>query len=379
MKTLFNHFELLEDPRDIRGKKHELINIMIMTIYGILCGYTDFTNLADFLKVHEDYFTNLLNLEHGTPSHDTLSKVFSIIDSKKFLELFIEWINQIIKGNGLHVSIDGKAVKSARDKINGGNTPYIVSAFLSDIGISIGQVKVDDKSNEITAIPELIDLLDIEGKIITIDAIGTQENIYNLITSKSKKGNYILKVKDNQKDLKDDIKTYFNLGLKRDDTNIAIWETDYEKDHGRIEKRTYYLSYEIDCISDKDKWKSVKAIGRIDVKRIENNNEKITKHLFILSDTFNIQTFINTTREHWNIECGLHWRLDVILDEDHSRNREGNSINNLSLIRKIVFNLARLDKSMGDKLTLKQKMTRYTSNFNNIENLIFNVIPYSSS
>ena len=378
MKTLFNHFELLEDPRDIRGKKHELVNILIMTIYGILCGYTDFTNLADFLKVHEEYFTKLLNLEHGTPSHDTLSKVFSIIDSKKFLELFIEWINQIITGNGLHVSIDGKAVKSARDKINGGNTPYIVSAFLSDIGISIGQVKVDDKSNEITAIPELIDLLDIEGKIITIDAIGTQENIYNLITSKSKKGNYILKVKDNQKDLKDDIKTYFNLGLKRDDTNIAIWETDYEKDHGRIEKRTYYLSYEIDCISDKDKWKSVKAIGRVDVKRIENNSEKITKHLFILSDTFNIQTFINTTREHWNIECGLHWRLDVILDEDHSRNRQGNSINNLSLIRKIVFNLARLDKSMGDKLTLKQKMTRYTSDFNNIENLIFNVIPYST-
>lgn len=378
MKTLFNHFELLEDPRDIRGKKHELVNIMIMTIYGILCGYTDFTNLADFLKVHEEYFTNLLNLEHGTPSHDTLSKVFSIIDSKKFLELFIEWINQIIKGNGLHVSIDGKAVKSARDKINGGNTPYIVSAFLSDIGISIGQVKVDDKSNEITAIPELIDLLDIEGKVITIDAIGTQENICNLITSKSKKGNYILKVKDNQKDLKDDIKTYFNLGLKRDDNNIAIWETDYEKDHGRIEKRTYYLSHEIDCISDKDKWKSVKAIGRVDVKRIENNNEKITKHLFILSDKFDIQTFINITREHWNIECGLHWRLDVILDEDHSRNRQGNSINNLSLIRKIVFNLARLDKSMGDKLTLKQKMTRYTSDFNNIENLIFNVIPYSS-
>ncbi len=378
MKTLFNHFELLEDPRDIRGKKHELVNILIITIYGILCGYTDFINLADFLKVHEEYFTKLLNLEHGTPSHDTLSKVFSIIDSKKFLELFIEWINQIITGNGLHVSIDGKAVKSARDKINGGNTPYIVSAFLSDIGISIGQVKVDDKSNEITAIPELIDLLDIEGKIITIDAIGTQENICNLITSKSKKGNYILKVKDNQKDLKDDIKTYFNLGLKRDDTNIAIWETDYEKDHGRIEKRTYYLSYEIDCISDKDKWKSVKAIGRVDVKRIENNSEKITKHLFILSDTFNIQTFINTTREHWNIECGLHWRLDVILDEDHSRNRQGNSINNLSLIRKIVFNLARLDKSMGDKLTLKQKMTRYTSDFNNIENLIFNVIPYST-
>ncbi len=375
MKTLLNHFEILEDPRDIRGKRHELINILIMTIYGILCGYTDFTNLADFLKVHESYFTSLLNLENGTPSHDTLSNVFAMIDYKRFLEIFIEWI---VTDKGLHLSIDGKAIKSARDKINGGNTPYIVSAFLSDIGISVGQVKVDDKSNEITAIPELIKLLDIEGKIITIDAIGTQEEICNLITSKEKKGDYILKVKDNQKDLKYDIKTYFDLGLKREDVNIAIWETDYEKDHGRMEKRIYYLSYEIDCISDKKKWKSVKAIGRIDVHRIENDKEKITKHYYILSKAFLIQIFMNATRKHWNIECSLHWRLDVILDEDHSRSRIGNSIENLSLIRKIVFNLARLDTSMGDKLTLKQKMTRYTNDFKNIENLIFNVIPYSN-
>ena len=378
MNILYNRFEILEDPRDIRGKRHALNNILIMTIYGILCGYTDFTNLAFFLKVHEEYFTNLLSLENGTPSHDTLSNVFSIIDSKKFLEIFIDWIKEIIGKNGIHLSIDGKAIKSARDKMNGGNTPYIVSGFLADIGISVGQVKVDDKSNEITAIPELIELLDIEGKIITIDAIGTQENICNLITSKDKKGEYILKVKDNQKDLKDDIKTHFDLGLKRDDSSIAIWENDYEKDHGRIEKRTYYLSYEVDCISDKEKWKSVKAIGRIDVKRIENNKEKITKHYYILSKKIDVETFIKTTREHWNIECGLHWRLDVILDEDHSRNRDGNSINNLSLIRKIVFNIARLDKSMGEKLTLKQKMTLYTSNFQNIENLIFNVIPYSN-
>lgn len=378
MNTLYNHFEILEDPRDIRGKRHELINILIMTIYGILCGYTDFTNLADFLKVHEDYFIYLLNLKYGTPSHDTLSNVFSLIDSKKFMELFIEWIKQIINDNGIHLSIDGKAIKSARDKINGGNTPYIVSAFLSDIGISIGQVKVDDKSNEITAIPELIELLDIEGKIITIDAIGTQEDICNLITSKDKKGDYILKVKDNQRDLKDDIKTYFDLGLKHDDTSIAIWETDYEKNHGRIEKRIYYLSYDIGCISNRNKWKSVHAIGRIDVHRIEDNKEKITKHHYILSKNFSMQTFMSTTREHWNIECGLHWRLDVIMDEDHSRNRVGNSVDNLSLIRKIVFNLAKLDKSMGDKLTLKQKMTRYTSDFKNIENLIFKVIPYST-
>lgn len=375
MKTLFNHFEVLEDPRDIRGKKHELINILIMTIYGVLCGYTDCVNLADFLKVHEEYFIELLNLENGTPSHDTLSNVFSKIDSKKFMNIFIEWIKEIVGTKGLHLSIDGKAIKSARDKINGGNTPYIVSAFLSDIGLSIGQVKVDDKSNEITAIPELLDLIDVKGKIITIDAIGTQEEIVNKIVGL--KGNYILKVKDNQKDLKDDIKTYFDLGIKRDDSNIAIWETNFEKDHGRIEKRTYYLSYETNCINDKTKWKSVKAIGRIDVTREEYGTTKTTKNFYILSSKFDLDTFINITRNHWNIECGLHWRLDVIMDEDHSRSRTGNSIENLATIRKIVFNLTKLDKSMGEKLTLKQKMTRYTSNFKNIENLVFNVIPYS--
>ena len=372
MKTLFNHFEILEDPRDIRGKKHELINILIMTIYGILCKYSYFTNLADFLKVHEEYFINLLDLKNGTPSHDTLSNVFSIIDTKQFMNLFVEWIKAIVKEKGYHVSIDGKAVKSARDKINGGNTPYIVSGFLSDIGISIGQVKVEDKSNEITAIPDLLDLIDINEKYVTIDAIGTQEDIANKIVDKG--GIYILKVKNNQKDLLDDIRTYFNLGLKRDDTNIAIWDTYYEKEHGRIEKRTYYLSYEVNCISNKDKWKTVKAIGRIDVEREENGKVTHTKHFFIISNKIELAMFMKVTREHWNIECGLHWRLDVIMDEDHSRNRCGYSIENLSLIRKIVFNLCKLDTSMG-KLTMNQKMTRYISDFINIENLIFNVIP----
>ena len=213
-------------------------------------------------------------------------------------------------------------------------------------------------------------------------------------------------MKDNQKDLKDDIKTYFDLGLKEESSDIAIVETNYEKEHGRIEKRKYYLSYDISCIHDLKKWSTIKAIGRIekrkyylsydiscihdlkkwstikaigriDVYREENNIEKITTHYYILSNNFTIDTFISSTRYHWNIECSLHWRLDVIMDEDHSRNRLDNSIENLATIRKIVFNLARLDTSMGDKLTLKQKMTRYTSNFKNIENLIFNVIPFN--
>lgn len=373
MKTLLNHFEVLEDPRDIRGKKHELKNILLLTIYGTLCGYTDFVNMVDFLMLHEDYFSDLLDLKYGIPSHDTFSRVFSIINPNEFMNLFINWIKEITNQKGLHVAIDGKAIKSARDKVNNGNIPYILSGFLCDVGISIGQIKVDDKSNEITAIPNLLDLIDIKGKFITIDAIGTQEEIANKIVYE-KKAAYILKVKDNQKDLKDDIKTYFDLELKRDSTEIDILETSFEKNHGRIEKRTYYISYNTECIHNKEKWKSVKAIGRMDVYREENGKITTTKNYYILSQQFPTETFKNITRAHWNIECSLHWRLDVILDEDHSTNKKDNSIDNLAIIRKIVFNLARLDSSMGN-LTLKKKLTRYSFDFKNIENLLFNVIP----
>lgn len=373
MKTLYNYINILEDTRDIRGKKHKLTDIIIMTIYGVLCGYTDFVNMADFLKLHEQYFIDLLNLENGVPSHDTFSRVFSLIDSKKFIDIFIEWIKDIVKQKGLHVAIDGKAIKSARDKVNNGSIPYILSGFLCDIGLSIGQIKVDDKSNEITAIPELLDLIDVKGKIITIDAIGTQEEIANKIVYE-KKAAYILKVKDNQKDLKDDIKTYFDLEIKNDSPNIDILETAYEKNHGRIEKRTYYISYDVNCIHNKKKWQSVKAIGRMDVYREENGKATTTKNYYILSQQFSTEAFKNVTREHWNIECSLHWRLDVILNEDHSTNKKDNSIDNLAIIRKIIFNLAQLDKSMGN-LTLKKKLTRYSFDFKNIENLIFKVIP----
>ena len=373
MKTLLNHFEVLEDPRDIRGKKHELKNILLLTIYGTLCGYTDFVNMVDFLMLHEDYFSDLLDLKYGIPSHDTFSRVFSIINPNEFMNLFINWIKEITNQKGLHVAIDGKAIKSARDKVNNGNIPYILSGFLCDVGISIGQIKVDDKSNEITAIPNLLDLIDIKGKFITIDAIGTQEEIANKIVYE-KKAAYILKVKDNQKDLKDDIKTYFDLELKRDSTEIDILETSFEKNHGRIEKRTYYISYNTECIHNKEKWKSVKAIGRMDVYREENGKITTTKNYYILSQQFPTETFKNITRAHWNIECSLHWRLDVILDEDHSTNKKDNSIDNLAIIRKIVFNLARLGSSMGN-LTLKKKLTRYSFDFKNIENLLFNVIP----
>ncbi len=249
---LFSKFEVLEDPRDIRGKKYKLIDILIMTIYGILCGLTDFTNISDFMKLKEDYFAELLNLKNGTPSHDCLSDIFARIDSKKFMEIFIEWIKEIIVStDGKNISIDGKAIRSAIDKVNGGNIPYIVSAFIGEIGLSIGQVKVDDKSNEITAIPELLDLLNIEGATVTIDAIGTQEDIANKIVDK--KGHYVLKVKKNQKELNKDVKKQFNKFNNLYGNDEVIYKKTIEKDHGRGEIREYFLTYKTSEIKDKEK------------------------------------------------------------------------------------------------------------------------------
>ena len=371
--NLFERFEVLEDPRDIRGKRYKLIDILIMTIYAILCGQEDYVNIAYFMKLKEEYFTNLLGLENGTPSHDCLSDLYAKIDSKKFMQIFIEWVKEIVKNKtGKIISIDGKAVRNATDKINGGNIPYIVSAFLGDVGLSISQVKVDDKSNEITAIPDLLELIDIGGSTITIDAIGTQEEIVNKIVDK--KAHYVLKAKENQKSLYKDIKKYFNKQYNLYGNKEIKYKKTIEKDHGRAEIREYFLSYNVDTITDKEKWKTVKAIAYVKVQTMINEEVTITDNYYIIDYPIEINGLEEVIRDHWNIECGLHWRLDVIRHEDNSRNRIKNSINNLSILRKIVFNLASLDTSFG-KVPLKRKLTNYMLDFSKIERLIFEVIP----
>lgn len=371
--NLFERFEVLEDPRDIRGKKYKLIDILIMTIYGLLFGLKDFVNIADYMKLNEEYFTELLGLENGTPSHDCLSDIYVRIDSKKFMEIFIKWTKDIVQQKtGKKISIDGKAVRSATDKINKGNIPYIVSAFIGELGLSIGQVKVDDKSNEITAIPELLDLIDIEGATITIDAIGTQYEIANKIVSKG--GHYALKAKKNQAELLRNIKAQFNSYNNLYGNKDVQYKKTIDKDHGRGEIREYFLVYDTNKIKDKTKWKTVKALLYVKIQREENDELKVTDNYYIFDYEIDIEEAEKVIRDHWNIECGLHWKLDVILDEDHSRNREGNSINNLAILRKIIFNLASLDNSFG-KITLTKKLTRYKLNCKNIERLIFDVIP----
>ena len=369
--SVFNNFCVIKDPRDNRGKRYKLMDLLIMTIYGILNGYDDLENLADFLKLRETYFQNLLLIEK-TPSPDCLSDLFAVLDPVEFMNIFMEWIKEVVKVRiGAVIAIDGKAIKSARDKINGGNTPYILSAYLSEIGISIGQVEVDKKRGEFKAIPDLLKILDIKGGYVTIDAVGTHEDIARKIVGQG--GHFVLKVKNNQRKLREDLQIYFdnNIGKTK---KILTETTSFEKNHGREEHREYYISHNINCIINKEKWDTVSSIAMVRVYKKIKDEMGFKDYFYIMDTKISMEMFMKATRNHWNIECGLHWRLDVILNEDHSTNKIGHSISNLSIIRKIVFNLVRLDESFG-AISFKKKLSRYKVDFTNIENLIFNVLP----
>lgn len=279
MKSVIEVFENLEDTRDNRGKKHKLIDIIVMSIYAIICGNTDSENIADWFHLRKDYFTQLLHLENGIPSADTFLRVFAGINPEKFMSLFVEWISSVVSSSNKVIAIDGKAVKSAAEK---GNIPYIVSAYLIDIGLSFCQVKTDSKSNEITAIPELIEILDIKDSIISIDAIGTQKNIVSKIVQKE--GHYCLNLKENHKTMYQEVKEYFDYALtdKKEIKNMLQFQTK-SFGHGRIETRNYYVVKDIDFITNKKEWKNLKNVCLVTNQREMNGNVSI-QHKYYITD-----------------------------------------------------------------------------------------------
>lgn len=375
-KNLLNYFDILEDPRKNKGKLHKLNDIIIMCIFAILSNCKDATEIAYFLELRKDYFTKLLGLKYGTPSHDTISWVFRIINPNEFMNTFINWVKEIInvKTNTKHkvIPIDGKAIKSATDKVNNGNIPYIVSAFSQEFGLSIGQVKVDDKSNEITAIPDLLDLIDIEDCIITIDAIGTQKTIVNKIVNE-KNAHYCLSVKSNHKSLFYDIDEYFKFALndKYELSKLSFYSSS-NKDHGRIEKRECYVCNDVSFINDKNVWANLKSIILVRNYREEYGNLSIDDRYYISDLVLSAQDFSDIVRKHWSIENNLHWILDVHFREDLSLSKKNNAISNFSIVRKFCYNLTKLDDNLNH-LTIKKRLANYQYDISNIENLLVSI------
>ena len=378
MMKMYEYFSVLEDPRDTRGLRHELGKIIVMSIYAVLCGCTDAENMGYFMKLQESYFTKLLDLKYGVPSADTLLRVFALIEPENFMKAFYEWIRDVLnsfsstKDNDVRrIAIDGKAVRAASEKR--GNIPYIISAYLGNYGISIGQMKIVDKTNEITEIPNLLKKLDIENCIITIDAIGCQKQIARQIVEQ--KGHYCLAVKGNQKNLHNEIQEYFDYAEQEEPEKLSRYRTE-EKDHGRIEIRKYETSADIDFLSGKKDWKNLKRIGKVESIRETDGKKSRDVRYYILDKDYSAQEMSAVVRGHWEIENNLHWVLDVHFKEDFCKIKQKKAMENIALLRKICYNLIKLDNKFDrkKKMTYKKMSMMYQYDLRNIENLVVNGI-----
>ncbi|PUV21587.1 ISAs1 family transposase [Sphingobacterium athyrii] len=347
--TLHHYFEQFPDHRISRNKKHLLSDIIILSILGVLCGAESWDSIEAFGKTKLGFLKGFLKLPHGIPSHDTINRVFSGLRPKLFEKMFVEWAgslkNESIKKEV--ISIDGKSIRGSRDSFHSQSPIHMVSAWASSNELVLGQLKVSDKSNEITAIPLLLELLDIEGSIVTIDAMGTQVDIAQKIVEN--KADYILSVKGNQQELSDQIKGRFENQLPAD-ADLA-----QEKGHGRIESRKCEVITDLTFIDNSISWASIKSVVRISSTREIGNKVTTEQRYYISSLSEKAAHFNSYIRLHWGVENKLHWSLDMIFNEDRQRKRTKNAADNFSYIRKIGLNLLKKDTSKGSLVTKRLK------------------------
>ena len=356
---LISIFGSVEDPRSHINQLHNLVDILVIGIISVICGAEIWKQMVDFACSKEEFLKKFLKLENGIPSDDTINRVFSAIDSNQFESCFMEWVNSISElTKGQVIAIDGKTLCGAKSK--GVKSPvHMVSAWANENNLVLGQVRVNDKSNEITAIPELLDKLMIQGNIITIDAMGTQTDIIEKIIKKE--ADYILAVKENQKQLLQEIIDEFKFSKEIEvDTNIDIG-------HGRIETRKCSVISNFLFIENKDeKWKKLNQVIKIEsIREFKNSDkpaEKATRY-YISSLENNAHEYQKNIRSHWGIENKLHWTLDVSFSEDSSRKRNKNAAQNYSVLLKIALNLLKNEKTEKQGIAGKRLKAGWNENY----------------
>lgn len=352
------HFAVLSDPRVARTKKHLLSEIMFIAICTIVCDGDGFTDMEVFGRAKEEWLRKYLELPGGIPSHDTFGRVFSIIDPEAFTKCFVNWTEAIHRAtDGEVVALDGKTVRRSFDTATGKSALHMVSAWASENGLALGQVKVDDKSNEITAIPKLLEMIDVKGRIITTDAMGCQKDIVKRIIDK--KGDYVLCLKGNQESLHDEVKYFFDeaQAAKFKDVDHSYFES-VEKDHGRIEIRRCWVVEDdaIRWLEKQDQWPGLKSIAAIHSERRIGKKTTTETRYFISSMAGRASKVVSAAREHWAIENSLHHVLDVTFNEDASRIRRDNAPENLTILRKIALNLVK--KQKNTKASVRGRLKR---------------------
>lgn len=346
----------MEDCRTTyRGNlRHQLMDIMFLVISAVISGANDWTTIEEFGKGQLEWLRRFFPFKGGIPSHDTLGRVFSSMDTEQFNSCFTEWVNQISKSTaGQVVAIDGKRMRGSYDKATGQPAVHMVSAYAAQDHLCLGQVATGDKSNEITAIPKLLDILSLEGCTITIDAMGCQKSISQKVLDKQ--AHYILGVKENQKGLLEQVEKVFTITAPSDES------TCHHADHGRVETRKCSVIQDLQFLDGYKDWPGLKCLIKIESERyfkISGKTEKNTRY-YISSLTQDAKQTNTAIRGHWAIENKLHWILDVVFGEDASRKRKGNSANNFNVITKMALSLLEDCKT---KLPRTQKRNRAAFN-----------------
>lgn len=352
--TIRDHFSSIKDPRVDRHKRHQLIDIFTIAICAIVSGSDNWVSVAEFGRAKIDWLRKFLELPNGIPSHDVFSDVFARICPNQFKECFLKWVQSVFEiTEGQVIPIDGKTLRRSHDRSEGKAAIHVVSAWASANKIVLGQVKTAEKSNEITAIPELLRLLDIKGCIVTIDAMGCQTAIAAQIREQG--GDYVLALKGNQSNLHEDIKSFFeDPALEKDDHFKINVEKATDKGHGRIEIRQCRCTSDISWLHDKDRWLGLKSICEVVSERTIDSEKSIEARYFIGSIDADAKLWANAVRSHWGIENELHWRLDVVFREDTSRVRKEHGPENLAVLRHMATNIISRDKATKGSYNTKR-------------------------
>lgn len=346
--SLIKHFGSMVDPRIDRRKQHLLVHIIVIAILAVLCGADNWVDVELFGRAKQKWLDELLSLPNGIPSHDTFGRVFARLDATQFEACFRAWVQAATVALPAQViAIDGKTLRGSFDAFLGKTAIQVVSAWATASHLVLGQVKVDDKSNEITAIPELLQLLETKGCIVTIDAMGCQKAIAQAIVDKD--CDYVLAVKGNQEHLHQEVIELFACAAEDDFRDV---QHDYckvtSKGHGRLEIRRCWTIFDPDFlryIRDRDRWPNLSSLALVEYERRQGERVTIERRYYISSLPGVAGQILTVVRSHWGVENSLHWVLDVAFAEDHSRIRKDNGPENFSLLRRIAVNLVQQDKT----------------------------------
>jgi predicted transposase YbfD/YdcC len=334
-------FAELEDPREDNAR-HELHEILVIALCAMLCGAEDCSDMALFGRAKESFLRQFLQLRHGIPSHDTFSRVFRLLDPAQFHACFLRFMQDFATTAQGVIAIDGKALRRSFDRAAQKSPLHLVSAWAVGCRLLLGQVAAEEKSNEITAVPKLLEMISLNGAIVTADALNCQRTIAAKVIEKG--GDYVLALKGNQTTLFEDVRLYLDDPAHA--SALAVSEAEVDADHGRIETRQACICGTVDWLSD-HAWPGLAAVGKVTRTREINGATSQETAYYVLSTPLAPARFGEVVRAHWGIENGLHWVLDVTMNEDQSRNRKDHGPQNLALLRRWALNACKIEGSKG--------------------------------